>query len=112
METTHDTVLADLKSLAIKVGAIQASVEKHVKEFYTVGELAELTHRRPYTVRRWIKNRLIVATRVQGTGPKGRLLIARAELEKLVQTGLGKGLSGIDVAAKHERPGASTTRTD
>ena len=60
------------------------------KDIYTVEEVAVLARRSPYTVRSWIKDGLITATRVTGTGPRGRLHIARAGLSKITHAGLGE----------------------
>jgi excisionase family DNA binding protein len=65
------------------------------KEYYTVEEVAELTGRTPYTVRRWINEKRIAATRVDGTGPRGRLLIARGQLDCLIGTGAGGNIPSV-----------------
>jgi hypothetical protein len=62
------------------------------KEHLTVGEFAELVSRAPFTVRTWLKQGRTKATRIAGTGPRGRLLIARDQLPKLVEAGLASGL--------------------
>jgi excisionase family DNA binding protein len=59
------------------------------KEWLTVEEVAELTGRATYTVRRWIAAGRLKAVRVRGTGPRGRLLVARSELQGLISAGLG-----------------------
>jgi excisionase family DNA binding protein len=47
------------------------------KDLYTTAEVAEATGRSEYTVRRWIAEGLVEAIRVEGTGPRGRLLVPR-----------------------------------
>jgi len=65
------------------------------KEWYTVEEVAELTGRSAYTVRRWAKAGLIQATRVSGTGPRGRLLVGHDEVRKLIAAGLGGDVPAV-----------------
>ncbi len=81
--------LGKLEAILASVGDIEIQVGQKQKDFYTVDEVAALARRSPYTVRTWIKDGLITATRVTGTGPRGRLLIARAELSKITHAGLG-----------------------
>jgi hypothetical protein len=48
-------------------------------------------------VRTWIKDSKVAAIRVAGTGPKGRLLIPREELEKVVGAGLAERVPEVAV---------------
>jgi excisionase family DNA binding protein len=86
-----------LEQLMSKLDAIQSCLTDHMKPWLTVEEIAELTGRSPFTVRRWITEGRISATRIAGTGPRGRLLVARAELDKLIAEGLGAHLPGVAV---------------
>jgi excisionase family DNA binding protein len=69
------------------------------KPVLTVEEVAALTGRTPYTVRRWIALGRIRATRVNGSGPKGRLLMAREQLDSLLGEGKGGHLAPLDTTA-------------
>ena len=72
-------------------------VQGKSKSHYTVEEVAEMTGRAPFTVRRWITEGRLPATRVAGTGPKGRLLIARADVQRLITDGLAGKVQALDV---------------
>lgn len=78
-----------VQSLAVQVADIRATLAAKRKPQYTVEEVADLTGRSAYTVRRWISEGRLKAIRISGTGPKGRLLIAREEIDRLISTGLG-----------------------
>jgi excisionase family DNA binding protein len=77
-------LLKEIRDMRTTMSQILARLEGTTKPYYTVEEVAELRGRSPYTVRRWIQEGRITATRVMGTGPRGRLLIAQEELPKLV----------------------------
>ena len=80
--------VGDLRSrFESAIADLNGRLEGKTKSHYTVEEAATLCGRAPYTVRHWVKTGLLRATRVQGTGPKGRLLIPRAEIQKLVDAG-------------------------
>jgi len=81
-----------LDALDHKVEEVLALVSGTTKSLYTVEEVARLTGRSPYTVRRWISEQRISATRIADTGPRGRLLIARAELQRLIELGQGDSI--------------------
>jgi hypothetical protein len=67
-----------------KLTDLLARLSDKVKSNYTVEEFGELAGRAPYTIRTWIKQGRIQARRVQGTGPRGRLLIPREEVERVI----------------------------
>jgi excisionase family DNA binding protein len=80
---------AALRPLRAELEGLRAVLQGRRKSHYTVEEVAELTGRTPYTVRRWVTEKRIKAIRLSGTGPKGRLLIPREELDALISAGLG-----------------------
>jgi hypothetical protein len=59
------------------------------KEHLVVGEFAELVGRTPYTVRRWVSEGKVQAIRIRDGGPRGKLLIPRTELERIIGKGMG-----------------------
>jgi excisionase family DNA binding protein len=89
------SLVAVLDHLLAEVHDIRGLLEGRLKSLYTVEEIAEITGRSAYTIRRWIAEGRLGATRVAGTGPRGRLLISRVELAKLVPAGLSTGLPAV-----------------
>lgn len=98
---TGDAQTALLERILAGIEDVRAQLAGRVKPHYTVEEIAELTGRSTYTVRRWISEGRIAATRISGTGPKGRLLIARAELEKVIREGLGGAVPDSAFEPRH-----------
>ena len=92
---TAEQILAGLNGLRAEVRQIQEQLNGHRKDFLTVAEFGELVGRASYTVRRWVKEDKLRAIRVTGSGPRGRLLIPRGELAKLVDAGLGTHIPAI-----------------
>jgi excisionase family DNA binding protein len=78
-----------VSGLARTVGCLREQLGKRTKSHLTVEEVADLTGRAAYTIRRWIKEKRLKAQRIKDGGPKGRLLIPREELEQLIAGGLG-----------------------
>ena len=88
-------VVGMLHELQDAVEEIRAQLAGTSKSHFTVDEVAEMTGRAPYTVRTWIKQKQIKAERVAGTGPRGRLLIPRDELKKLITRGQGENVPAV-----------------
>jgi excisionase family DNA binding protein len=78
-----------LPAVEASLRTVREQLGKRTKSHLTVEEVAELTGRAAYTIRRWVKEKRLKAQRVKGGGPKGRLLIPREELEQLIAGGLG-----------------------
>jgi hypothetical protein len=71
---------------------VQELLQRGQKDPVTVREFADLVCRSPFTIRMWIKRGRIEAKRVIGTGPRGRLLIDRNQLSRVIQAGRGSNL--------------------
>lgn len=89
----RDEVLAGLRqsvfALERKIDSLYELLGHQRKGHYTVEELARLTGRSAYTIRRWISEGRLTAIRLAEGGPRGRLLIAHEELDRLVAAGKG-----------------------
>jgi excisionase family DNA binding protein len=96
-EPTIEEMFGLLVHVKLAVDAIRGQLAAKHKPSYTVAEVAELTGRSSYTVRRWIAEGRIKAIRIQGTGPKGRLLVPRDQLESLVSAGMGDAIPSVVV---------------
>jgi excisionase family DNA binding protein len=92
-----DDVRAMFQALQTELADIRAVLSRKRKEHYTVEEIAGLVCRSEYTVRRWIAQKRIKAIRVQGTGPRGRLLIPNTELDVLIATAKGANVPDVVV---------------
>jgi len=88
-----DQVLSELRALRERFESgfseLRERLSKRTKSHLTVDEVAELTGRTPYTIRRWIKEGRLTAQRIKDGCPKGRLLIAREQLDALIHAGVG-----------------------
>ncbi|QDT16379.1 helix-turn-helix domain-containing protein [Alienimonas californiensis] len=82
---------AELASEIVSIKQMVCELVEHArgkaKPLLTVEEVAAEVGRAPYTVRTWINNGRLSATRVHGTGPRGRLLVRREDLEELLADG-------------------------
>jgi len=82
-------LMAVLKHLLTAIDDIRDQLSGTHKSHYCVEEVARMTGRSPYTIRRWVAERRLKATKVEGTGPKGRLLIPHEDVSRLIERGLG-----------------------
>jgi excisionase family DNA binding protein len=78
-----------LPSLEDKLRDLRELLAGRRKEHYVVEEVAELTGRAPYTIRRWIAEGKLHAIRIRDGGPRGRLLVPRREIDRLIASGKG-----------------------
>ena len=85
-------ILALLIDLTVLIRDLRDQLEGKRKSHYSVEEVAHLTSRSPYTIRRWLSEGRIIATRIEGTGPRGRLLISRDQVDTLVRQGLASAV--------------------
>jgi hypothetical protein len=92
-ERESDELLLQIPLILAGVRQLLELLEGRRKQRLTVEEFAAEVGRTPFTVRRWIAAGLVDASRVAGTGPRGRLLIGRDQLHRLIDT---------------ERPGTSS----
>ena len=90
-------LVSELRELKETVREFRQQLSETTKPLLTVEEVAELVGRAAYTVRSWISAGKINAIRVAGTGPRGRLLIPRSELEKLIRDGKGSAVPDVSL---------------
>jgi excisionase family DNA binding protein len=88
-DVTADWLATTLEQILDGQRELRELLAGRSKPLLTIEEVAELTGRTSYTVRRWVKEGRLTATRVSGTGPRGRLLVAREQVQRLVAAGLG-----------------------
>ncbi len=90
-------MLGLLRSVNSKVDEVRSLLSQHRKETYTIEEFSKIVGRSAYTVRRWVAEGKVKAIRVQGTGPRGRLLIPRTELDRLIVCGQGGDIPEVAI---------------
>lgn len=78
-----------LRAVEGQLGEVRRLLASRQKDQLTVEEFADLVGRSPYTIRRWAAEGKIRFLRLAHGGPKGRLLIARAELDRVIASGSG-----------------------
>jgi excisionase family DNA binding protein len=89
METRIADLCGQLPAVLEKLDVLRDLLAGRRKDNFVVEEVAELTGRSGYTIRRWIAEGKLKAVRIAEGGPRGRLLIPRTELERLVAAGRG-----------------------
>jgi hypothetical protein len=94
-EAVFDRLGQRLVLIERRLGAIEERLAGARKEYYRVDELSALVGRSGYSVRRWIKEGRLKATRVAGTGPRGILLVPREQVERLVNSGRVSAIPGV-----------------
>lgn len=82
-------ILRELRGLNARLTEIEATLSTSRKDLLTVAELASLVGRSEYTCRRWIHEGRIEAIRLAEGGPRGRLLVRRDAVDRLIAAGLG-----------------------
>ena len=73
-------VEAQLRRIDNKVDALGDNQLRQTKKYYTCVEAAQLLHKSPMTIRRWIKAGKLQAKRTPGAGSRGSYLISNAAL--------------------------------
>ena len=95
METQIADLCGHLPTVLEKLDCLRELLTGRRKENFVVEEVAELTGRSEYTIRRWITEGKLKAVRISEGGPRGRLLIPRGELDKLVARGRGAAIPAV-----------------
>lgn len=73
-----------VRQIVLRLDGLVELVKGRVKSHLTVSEVAEITGRSAFTVRRWVGEGRLPATRIDAGGPRGRLLIKQEHLEQFL----------------------------
>jgi|GEM_PF-5396803 len=98
-----ESIKTALRDLSNQLSEVRQLIGGRTKEHLTVKEVAEMTGRAEYTVRRWITEGRLTATRIKQTGSRGRLLIQREELNRLIGSGMGAAIPSTSLLQLSER---------